>query len=81
MSASPAMGGRWPSAACSACLRGQDQVFFFDVTDPRQPTFIRSDNPPQASITDELVPLSNGGFLVTFMGGANGAASRAGGGV
>jgi hypothetical protein len=54
-------------------LRGQDQVFFFDVTDPRQPTFIRSDNPPESSITDELVPLSNGGFLVTFMGGANGA--------
>jgi selenium-binding protein 1 len=54
-------------------LRGQDQVFFFDVTDPRQPTFIRSDNPPESSITDELVPLSNGGFLVTFMGGSNGA--------
>ena len=54
-------------------LRGQDQVFFFDVTDPRQPTFIRSDNPPESSITDELTPLSNGGFLVTFMGGPNGA--------
>jgi DNA-binding beta-propeller fold protein YncE len=54
-------------------LRGQDQVFFFDVTDPRQPSFIRSDNPPESSITDELVPLNNGGFLVTFMGGANGA--------
>jgi hypothetical protein len=53
-------------------LRGQDQVFFFDVTDPRQPTFIRSDNPPESSITDELTSLSNGGFLVTFMGGANG---------
>ena len=54
-------------------LRGQDQVFFFDVSDPRQPTFIRSDNPPESSITDELIPLSNGGFLVTFMGGPNGA--------
>jgi 56kDa selenium binding protein (SBP56) len=54
-------------------LRGQDQVFFFDVTDPRQPTFIRSDNPPESSITDELVPLRNGGFLVTFMGGSSGA--------
>jgi selenium-binding protein 1 len=53
-------------------LRGQDQVFFFDVTNPRQPTFIRSDNPPESSITDELIPLSNGGFLVSFMGGANG---------
>src|SRR5712691_6697980 len=55
-------------------LRGQDQVFFFDVTDPRNPTFIHSNNPPGASITDEFAPLKNGGFLVTFMGGANGAA-------
>src|SRR5947209_3866073 len=54
-------------------LRGQDQVFFFDVTDPRHPTFLRSDNPPQASITDEFASLSNGGFLVTFMGGPDGA--------
>ena len=54
-------------------LRGQDQVFFFDVTRPRHPTFIRSDNPPHASITDEFAALDNGGFLVTFMGGANGA--------
>jgi hypothetical protein len=53
-------------------LRGQDQVFFFDVSDPRHPTFIRSDNPPQSSITDEFGALSNGGFLVSFMGGPNG---------
>jgi len=55
-------------------LRGQDQVFFFDVANPRNPTFIRSDNPPGASITDEFAALKNGGFLVTFMGGGNGAA-------
>jgi selenium-binding protein 1 len=55
-------------------LRGQDQVFFFDVSEPRNPAFIRSDNPPGASITDEFAPLEDGGFLVTFMGGANGAA-------
>src|SRR5262249_31117686 len=53
-------------------LRGQDQVFFYDVTDPRHPAFIRSNNPPQASITDEFAALSSGGFLVTFMGGGNG---------
>src|SRR5690349_10699392 len=34
-------------------LRGQDQVFFFDVADPRNPTFMHSNNPPGASITDE----------------------------
>ena len=54
-------------------LKGQDEVFFFDVSTPRHPSFIRSDNPPQSSITDEFAPLSNNGFLVTFMGGANGA--------
>jgi selenium-binding protein 1 len=54
-------------------LRGQDQVFFYDVTDPRHPAFIRSNNPPQSSITDEFAALSSGGFLVTFMGGGNGA--------
>jgi selenium-binding protein 1 len=54
-------------------LKGQDQVFFFDVSRPRYPTFIRSDNPPQASITDEFAALDNGGFLVTFMGGGDGA--------
>ncbi len=54
-------------------LRGQDQVFFYDVTDPRHPSFIRSNNPPESSITDEFAALSSGGFLVSFMGGANGA--------
>lgn len=54
-------------------LRGQDQVFFYNVTDPRHPTFIRSNNPSQASITDEFAAISSGGFLVTFMGGGNGA--------
>src|SRR5213079_2944753 len=33
-------------------LRGQDQVFFFDVTDPRHPTFIRSDKCRMAWIGD-----------------------------
>jgi hypothetical protein len=54
-------------------LRGNDEVFFFDVTDPRHPRFLQSDNPPNASITDEFASLKNGGFLGTFMGGADGA--------
>lgn len=63
-------------------LRGQDQTFFFDVTRPRSPQFITANNPgydpktgaPAASIADEFEPLSNGGFLASFMGGPNGAA-------
>ncbi len=55
-------------------LRGQDQVFFFDVSHPRRPRFIRADNPSRyASITDEFHALRDGGFLATFMGGPNGA--------
>jgi 56kDa selenium binding protein (SBP56) len=54
-------------------LRGQDQAFFFDVSHPRDPQFIRSDNPPHASIADEFDSLSNGGFFGTFMGSPDGA--------
>jgi hypothetical protein len=53
-------------------LRGQNQVFFFDVTHPRHPQFITSDNPAHASIADEFDPLSNGGFFGTFMGSPDG---------
>jgi 56kDa selenium binding protein (SBP56) len=53
-------------------LRNQDQVFFFDVSRPREPSFIRSDNPPHASIADEFDSLRNGGFLATFMGSPDG---------
>jgi len=56
-----------------ATLRGQDQVFFFDVTKPRYPKFLRAHNPPDSSITDEFAALSNNGFLATFMGGPYGA--------
>lgn len=54
-------------------LRGLDQVYFFDVSHPRNPQFIRSDNPPHASIADEFDSLSNGGFFGTFMGSPDGA--------
>jgi WD40 repeat protein len=53
-------------------LRGQDQVFFFDVTHPREPQFIRSDDPPHASIADEFDSLSDGSFFGTFMGSPDG---------
>jgi selenium-binding protein 1 len=55
-------------------LRAQPDVFFFDVSSPRDPRFLGADDPPDAAITDEFADLSDGGFLVTFMGGANGAA-------
>ncbi len=53
-------------------LKGQKEVFFFDVSDPTSPKFMSSADPPQSAITDEFYPLSGGGFLVTMMGGAQG---------
>ena len=58
----PALGG------LLSVLRGQDQVFFFDVSHPRDPVFLSSNNPPNASIADEFDPLKNGGVLATFVG-------------
>ena len=55
-------------------LRAQKEVFFFDVSNPKAPRFISSADPPQSAITDEFYPLSDGGFLVTMMGGAEGHA-------
>lgn len=55
-------------------LKGQDQVFFFDVSNPRAPQFRSSANPRLSAITDDFQALPNGGFLVTMMGGAKGHA-------
>lgn len=54
-------------------LKGQKETFFFDVSNPESPSFISSADPPLSAITDEFYPLPGGGFLVTMMGGANGA--------
>lgn len=55
-------------------LKGQKEVFFFDVSNPAAPQFISSADPPQSAITDEFYALPGGGFLVTMMGGAQGHA-------
>src|SRR5215510_13959352 len=55
-------------------LRGQREIFFFDVSNPRSPRLITSADPPLSAITDEFYPLPDGGFLVTMMGGAEGHA-------
>ena len=55
-------------------LRGQNGIFFFDVSDARHPKFLFSTSAPQSSITDAFLPLEGGGFLVTQMGSASGGA-------
>lgn len=53
-------------------LKGQKEVFFFDVSNPVEPQFISAADPPLSAITDEFYALEGGGFLVTMMGGADG---------
>jgi hypothetical protein len=53
-------------------LKGQKEVFFFDVSDATHPKFLSAADPPQSAITDEFYALDRGGFLVTMMGGAQG---------
>ena len=55
-------------------LKGQKEIFFFDVSNPRMPRFMSSADPPLSAITDDFYALPGGGFLVTMMGGANGHA-------
>jgi hypothetical protein len=55
-------------------LKGQPEIFFFDVSDPEETRFISAADPPLSSITDDFEPLAGGGFLVTMMGGAQGHA-------
>ena len=55
-------------------LKGQKEVFFWDVSDPANPRFITSADPSLSAITDEFHALPQGGFLVTMMGGAQGHA-------
>jgi selenium-binding protein 1 len=55
-------------------LKGQKEVFFWDISDPDAPKFISAADPPLSAITDEFHALPEGGFLVTMMGGAQGHA-------
>jgi selenium-binding protein 1 len=55
-------------------LKGQNEVFFFDVSNPTAPAFLSSADPPLSSITDDFYALPRGGFLVTMMGGPQGHA-------
>ena len=55
-------------------LKGQKEIFFWDVSNPAAPQFITSADPPLSAITDDFHALPEGGFLVTMMGGAMGHA-------
>ena len=48
-------------------LKGQNDIFFFDISDARNPQFLKSTHAPNSSITDDFLPMPGGGFLVTNM--------------
>lgn len=55
-------------------LSGQNSIFFFDVSNARKPEFLFSTSAPHSSVTDDFLPLPDGGFLVTQMGSETGGA-------
>jgi len=55
-------------------LRGQNGIFFFDVSNARHPRFLFSSAGSLSAITDDFLPLRDGGFLVTQMGSHTGGA-------
>ena len=55
-------------------LKNQNDIFFFDISNARHPRFLFSTRARNSSITDDFLPLPNGGFLVTNMGSASGGA-------
>jgi selenium-binding protein 1 len=61
--------------ACGGLLSllwGQDSIFFFDVSQARHPRFLFSTSGTLSNITDDFLPLKDGGFLVTQMGSHSG---------
>ncbi|KXT13241.1 hypothetical protein AC579_1739 [Pseudocercospora musae] len=49
-------------------LKTQDTGFYFDVSDPYEPKFWKSDRALLASIADEVVAKPDGGYFITYMG-------------
>src|SRR5690242_11152501 len=55
-------------------LKGQNGIFFFDVSSARHPRLLLSTRAMKSSITDDFMPLPEGGFLITQMGSDTGGA-------
>ena len=55
-------------------LKNQNGIFFFDVTDAKKPRFLFSTKAVESSMTDDFLPIENGGFLITQMGAHDGTA-------
>ena len=45
-------------------LKGQNGIFFFDVSEARNPRFLFSAKAVESAITDDFLPTEDGGFLI-----------------
>jgi selenium-binding protein 1 len=55
-------------------LKNQNGIFFFDVSNAKKPRFMFSAKAVESSMTDDFLPLDNGGFLISQMGSSTGMA-------
>jgi DNA-binding beta-propeller fold protein YncE len=55
-------------------LKNQNGIFFFDVSDAKHPRFLFSTKAVESSMTDDFLPIENGGFLISQMGSSTGMA-------
>lgn len=55
-------------------LKDQNGIFFFDVSNAKKPRFMFSAKAVESGMTDDFLPLENGGFLITQMGSSTGMA-------
>ena len=55
-------------------LKNQNGIFFFDVSDASKPRFMFSTKAVESGMTDDFLPLENGGFLISQMGSSTGMA-------
>lgn len=55
-------------------MKTQDTGYYFDVSNPYDPKFLKSDRALLASIADDVVAKPDGGFFFTYMGSAVGTA-------
>ena len=53
-------------------LKSQDTGFYFNTSDPYEPTFYKTDRALLGSIADEVRAKPDGGFFFTYMGSAVG---------
>ncbi|SPO02035.1 uncharacterized protein DNG_04708 [Cephalotrichum gorgonifer] len=53
-------------------LKTQDSAFYFDVSDPYRPKFLKSNRAILSNVVDEIRAKPDGGFFITYMGSALG---------